>query len=154
MNHTNVIIEPPVNGEWAIMNPPGHPKLGFDFLAVNKRKLPYSLKHLLPHLFATIPVTATFAWSKPVFAPLGGVVVACSDGNADRERTGMIITTPYFSASSISSSFLTRSRSSAARSKLSSLAAASISFLNRFTICGIFSTGTYSSNASAATGMV
>lgn len=90
MNHTNIIIEPPVNGEWAIMNPPGHPKLGFDFLAVNKRKLPYSLKHLLPHLFATIPVTATFAWSKPVFAPLYGVVVACSDGDADRERTGMI----------------------------------------------------------------
>lgn len=90
MTQTKIIIEPPVKGEWAIMNPPGHPKLGFDFLAANSRKLPYSLKYLLPHFFATIPVTATYAWSKPVFAPVDGTVVACSDGNPDRERTGMI----------------------------------------------------------------
>ena len=75
MGHTSIVIEPPVRGEWAIMNPPGHPRLGFDFLAVNNRKLPYSLKDLLPHLFATIPVTATYAWAKPVFAPLDGIVV-------------------------------------------------------------------------------
>lgn len=90
MDHANIVIYPPVKGQWAIMNPPGHPGLAFDFLAVNDRKWPYSLVYLLPHLFATIPVTATYAWAKPVFAPLDGTVVACSDGNPDRERTGMI----------------------------------------------------------------
>jgi murein DD-endopeptidase MepM/ murein hydrolase activator NlpD len=69
---------------------PGHPELAFDFLAVNDRKWPYELKRLVPHVFVTIPVTATYAWAQPVFAPLDGTVVAYSDGNPDRERTGMI----------------------------------------------------------------
>lgn len=90
MDHTNIIIESPVKGQWAIMNPPGHHRLAYDFLAVNEKKWPYEMRYLLPHIFATIPVKATFAWSQPVFAPLDGTVVACSDGNPDRERTGMI----------------------------------------------------------------
>lgn len=89
MDHTTIIIDSPVKGQWAIMNPPGHAKLAFDFLAVNDKKLPYSFRYLLPHFFATIPVRQTFAWSQPVFAPLDGTVVACSDGNKDRERMGM-----------------------------------------------------------------
>ena len=90
MDQPSIVIETPVKGQWAIMNPPGHARLAFDFLAVNDRKLPYSIKCLLPHIFAMIPVTATYAWSQPVFAPLDGTVVACSDGSPDRERTGMI----------------------------------------------------------------
>lgn len=90
MDNVNIVIEPPVRGKWAIMNPPGHAELAFDFLAVNDRKLPYRGKDMLLHFLATIPVTATYAWSQPVYAPLDGIVVACSDGNPDRERTGMI----------------------------------------------------------------
>jgi len=86
----NIVIESPVKGQWAIMNPPGHAELAFDFLAVNDRKLPYRGRDMLLHFLGTIPVTATYAWSQPVYAPLDGTVVACSDGNPDRERTGMI----------------------------------------------------------------
>lgn len=89
VNNT-IVIDPPVKGQWAILNPPGHPKLAFDFLAVKDSKWPYELKRLIPHVLATIPVGATYAWGKPVFAPLDGTVVAYSDGNPDRERTGMI----------------------------------------------------------------
>ncbi len=86
----NIVIDPPVKGEWAILNPPGHPELAFDFLAVNDRKLPYRGIDMVLHILATIPVTATYAWAQPAYAPLDGTVVACSDGNPDRERTGMI----------------------------------------------------------------
>lgn len=86
----NLVIDPPIRGQWAIMNPPGHPKLAFDFLAVNDKKLPYRCIDMVLHFLATIPVTATYAWAQPVYAPLDGIVVACSDGNPDRERTGMI----------------------------------------------------------------
>lgn len=72
------------------MNPPGHAKHAFDFLAVNDKKLPYQLKYLLPHFFARIPVTSTYAWSQPVYSPLSGIVVDAIDGIPDRNRTGMI----------------------------------------------------------------
>jgi len=35
-------------------------------------------------------VDATYAWGQPVYAPLDGVVVACSDGAPDRERISMV----------------------------------------------------------------
>lgn len=38
MTQNSITIEAPVKGEWAIFNPPGHPVLAFDFLAVNEQK--------------------------------------------------------------------------------------------------------------------
>ncbi|MCG6873626.1 MAG: M23 family metallopeptidase [Betaproteobacteria bacterium] len=90
MNHAEVVIDPPLKGEWAILNPPGHPKLAFDFLATNGSKLPYRGTTFLRHLLSSISVDATYAWGQPVYAPLDGVVVACSDGAPDRERISMI----------------------------------------------------------------
>lgn len=83
------ILNPPVRGQWAIMNPPGHAKLAFDFLAVDDRKSPYRSVSLLRHIFSTIPVTSTLAWEKPVFAVMGGTVIAASDGIPDRETICM-----------------------------------------------------------------
>ena len=88
-NNQNIVIESPIKGQWAILNPPGHAKTAFDFLATNDRKLPYSLRYFLLHLLASIPVTATYTWTQPVYAPLDGQVVACSNGNPDRERINM-----------------------------------------------------------------
>ena len=90
MNHAEVVIDPPLKGEWAILNPPGHPKLAFDFLATNGSKLPYRGTTFLRHLLSSISVDATYAWGQPVYAPMDGVVVACSDGAPDRERISMI----------------------------------------------------------------
>jgi hypothetical protein len=82
-------INPPVHGQWAILNPPGHAKLAYDFLAVDDQRSPYKGVSLLRHIFSTISVDATLAWSKPVFAVLDGTVVATSDGTPDRERISM-----------------------------------------------------------------
>lgn len=89
MNKETVIINPPVKGEWAIMNPPGHPRLAMDFLTTNGIKLPYQRSTFLRHLLASITVEETYAWRQPVFAPLDGVVAACSDGAPDRERISL-----------------------------------------------------------------
>ena len=90
LNSTDVVVDPPLRGEWAILNPPGHPKLAFDFLATKGKKLPYPGSLLLRHLFGSISVKATYAWGQPVFAPLDGTVMASSDGAPDRERVSMI----------------------------------------------------------------
>lgn len=82
-------FDPPVRGQWAIMNPPGHAKLAFDFLAVDDHRSPYNGVSLLRHIFSTISVDATLAWRKPVFAVMDGTVVAVSDGTPDRERISM-----------------------------------------------------------------
>jgi murein DD-endopeptidase MepM/ murein hydrolase activator NlpD len=84
-----VVLNPPLRGQWAIFNPPGHPKLAFDFLAVDERKSPYEGVRLLTHICSTIPVTATRAWNMPVLAVMEGTVVAASDGAPDREELFM-----------------------------------------------------------------
>lgn len=85
-----VVVNPPVRGEWGIFNPPGHPKLAFDFLAVDGRRNPYRNVSLLRHLFSRITVENTLAWGMPVYAALPGKVVVASDGTPDRPGLSMI----------------------------------------------------------------
>lgn len=82
-------VNSPVHGQWAILNPPGHAKFAFDFLAVDDQRSPYNGVSLLRHIFSTISVDTTLAWSKPVFAVMDGTVVAASDGTPDREQISM-----------------------------------------------------------------
>ncbi len=84
-----VVLNPPVRGQWAILNPPGHARLAFDFLAVDDRKSPYSEVSLFRHIVSTISVDATLAWDKPVFAVMDGTVVAANDGVKDRKLISM-----------------------------------------------------------------
>jgi murein DD-endopeptidase MepM/ murein hydrolase activator NlpD len=72
------------------MNPPGHPRLAFDFLAVDENKNPYKGTSLLRHIFSTITVENTHAWSKPVYAVLPGTVVSAYDGAPDRRPLSMV----------------------------------------------------------------
>jgi len=85
-----IVVNPPVRGEWSIFNPPGHPPLAYDFLAVNDRRDPYKNASLTRHLFSRISVENTLAWGMPVYAVLPGTVVAASDGVADRLDLSMI----------------------------------------------------------------
>lgn len=85
-----IVIEPPIIGQWAIYNPPGHPSLAFDFLAVNESKSLYSKGNFLRHLVSFIPVEDTLTWSRPVFSPVEGVVVASHDIEEDRKKISFI----------------------------------------------------------------
>src|SRR5574337_1420313 len=85
----NVVVQPPVHGQWAIFNPPRHPKFACDFLAVDGAKSLYKDASLIRHIFSRITVENTLAWGMPVYAVLPGTVVAASDGVADRLRLSM-----------------------------------------------------------------
>ena len=90
MQSPEVIIAPPILGEWAIYNPPWHPSLAFDFLAVDKNKSLYSKGNFLKHLISFVPVDDTLTWSCPVFSPVDGVVVASHDTEGDRKKISFI----------------------------------------------------------------
>lgn len=79
-----------MRGQWAIFNPPGHPKLAFDFLAVDERRNPYRNASLLRHLFSRITVENTLAWGMPVYAALPGTVIVASDETPDRPGLSML----------------------------------------------------------------
>lgn len=87
---TTITLTPPLKGEWAVLNPPGHPAVALDFLAVNERKLPYERKRILSHIFGRIPVSRTYAWDQPVYSPCEGTVVAAGNEAPDTEWTGML----------------------------------------------------------------
>jgi murein DD-endopeptidase MepM/ murein hydrolase activator NlpD len=90
MHIQRIVIEPPVTGNWVIYNPPGHPALGFDFLAEDEDKSLYKKGGFLRHLVSFIPVDDTFTWSSPVFSPVDGIVVESHDAEDDRIKISFI----------------------------------------------------------------
>jgi len=84
MYNPEIVIDPPVRGNWVIYNPPGHPVLAFDFLAEDKKKSLYSKGNFLKHLVSFISVDDTYTWSSPIFSPIDGVVVESHDVEKDR----------------------------------------------------------------------
>lgn len=90
MDTTSIVIDPPVKGEWAVFNPPGHPKQAFDLLAVNKDKSPYRQGGLIRHMFSFISVENTFTWTAPVYSPVAGGVVEVVNTENDRLSISMI----------------------------------------------------------------
>ncbi len=84
-----IVLNSPVHGQWAILNPPRHATLAYDFLAVDDSKSPYNGVSLLRHIVTTVSVDVTLAWNRPVVAVADGLVVAASDGAPDRERICM-----------------------------------------------------------------
>lgn len=90
MDDIEILMEPALRGEWAIFNPPSHPKLAYDFLAVNDNKSPYSTGSFIKHLFSSISVEDTYAWTKEILSPVEGEVVRIHDGEADRKKISFI----------------------------------------------------------------
>jgi len=84
-----IVLSPPVRGQWAIFNPPGHAKLAYDFLTVDDQKSPYKAVSMFRHIVSTLSVEATLAWNQPVVAVADGIVIAASDGMPDRENICM-----------------------------------------------------------------
>ena len=83
------ILTPPVRGEWAVMNPPGHPVNAFDLLAVDRLGVPYPAFRLWGHVFGQLDASRTYAWEQPALAPCNGVVSACFDAALDRTKLSL-----------------------------------------------------------------
>ena len=86
-----VVIDPPLRGEWMVLNPPGHPTLADDFIGMQTgRRLPYSVTALPRHLFTSVPVTRAYGWNRPVYAPISGTVIEVSNDEPDARRINLI----------------------------------------------------------------
>lgn len=90
MHTQEIVIDPPVKGNWVIYNPPGHPVVAFDFLAEDGKKSLYCKGSFLKHLVSFISVADTYTWSSPIFAPIDGVVVESHDVEEDRMKISFI----------------------------------------------------------------
>jgi len=85
-----VEIDSPVKGTWAFMNPPGHPPLAKDFLAVGKSGYPYSIWSLFAHIFFRLKVEKTFTWQEPIYSPFSGVAIKIENTCEDRITLNII----------------------------------------------------------------
>ena len=90
MHSQDIVIEPPIRGNWVIYNPPGHPILAFDFLAEDESRSLYVKGNFLRHLVSFIRVEDTFTWASQVFSPVDGVVVASHDVEEDRRKISFL----------------------------------------------------------------
>lgn len=85
-----VVIQSPVKGRWAFMNPPGHHPYAKDFVAVDSKGLPYHPFNLVLHLFFRLKAENTFSWEKEVFSPFNGTVIEASNNLKDRSNLNLI----------------------------------------------------------------
>ncbi|NOQ70102.1 MAG: peptidoglycan DD-metalloendopeptidase family protein [Gammaproteobacteria bacterium] len=90
MHNQEIIIDPPVSGNWVIYNPPGHPAVAFDFLAEDEKKSLYSKGSFLRHLVSFISVGDTYTWTSPIYSPIDGVVVDSHGVEKDRKKISFI----------------------------------------------------------------
>lgn len=85
-----VVIELPLRGEWHALRPPGHPREAFDFVALGATGQRYFSRSWVAYLLRAGPAADWYGWSRPVYAPFEGTVVAASDGWSDRETVNLV----------------------------------------------------------------
>lgn len=84
------VIAPPYQGEWMVLNPPGHPALADDFIGMKAGyRLPYPASAVPRHLLAKLPVSCAYGWRRPVYAPVEGTVLEMSDDAPDGEHVNL-----------------------------------------------------------------
>lgn len=89
------VIDFPLRGEWAVLNPPGHHPLAIDLLARKENLNRYNCyfsKSLWRWLLYKVSVDDFYSWSKPIFAPCDGLVLRTSDGWPDNKTVSLIST--------------------------------------------------------------
>lgn len=84
------VIELPLRGEWHALRPPGHPREAFDFVALSATGRRYFSRSWVAYLLSAGPAADWYGWSRPVYAPVEGIVVAASDGWSDRVTVNLV----------------------------------------------------------------
>jgi hypothetical protein len=85
-----VVLELPIRGEWKSLRSPGHDEFAFDLAATGGSGSDLLRKSRLHHLLGRTTVEDSYSWSRTVYAPASGTIVAASDGWPDRERLHLI----------------------------------------------------------------
>lgn len=84
-----ITIQPPLDGEWKFLRPPGHHPFAFDFVQADANRKKYSPTSKLRLVFSGIPSTQYYCWGRPVYAPVDGIVVRVGDGWEDHKSTNV-----------------------------------------------------------------
>jgi hypothetical protein len=85
----NILIFPPLEGEWKFLRPPGHHPYAFDFVRLDEKRKSTHTSTGLRFIVGSIPASNYFCWGMPVYAPIDGRVVRVGDGWNDHESTNI-----------------------------------------------------------------
>lgn len=80
----------PVRGVWKLVKSPGHQRFAFDLLAVDSDTRRASATSRFQHLLGRAHATDWYGWSKPVYAPIDGIVVRVSKSSPDRRELSLL----------------------------------------------------------------
>lgn len=86
----NRVIDFPLRGEWKAFHIPGHHPNAFDFVGLESGSLGCLRQRRVSNMFVGGHASDWHGWSRTIFAPCDGSVVAAGDGWPDRERVGFL----------------------------------------------------------------
>jgi len=78
----------PLQGQWKFLRPPGHHQFAFDFIQVGKGKM--HKEKAINFIFSSVPSERYLCWGKPVFSPIDGKVLHCSNDWPDHRNNNVI----------------------------------------------------------------
>lgn len=84
-----IAIQPPLDGEWKFLRPPGHHPFAFDFVQTDSSRKKYSTASKLRLVLNSIPSSEYYCWDRPVYAPVDGIVVRVGDSWEDHQSTNV-----------------------------------------------------------------
>jgi hypothetical protein len=87
-----LVIDFPLRGEWVFLRPPGHHPYAFDFVGIQGNRKRRSPKSFVRSVLWSTRATDFFGWSRPIFAPVDGLVVQASDGWPDNKNVNIFNT--------------------------------------------------------------
>lgn len=84
-----IAIQPPLDGEWKFLRPPGHHPFAFDFVQTDSSRKKYSVASKLRLVLGSISSSQYYCWDRPVYAPVDGEVVRVGDRWEDHKSTNV-----------------------------------------------------------------
>jgi len=88
-SNKEIAIQPPLDGEWKFLRPPGHHLFAFDFVQTDSNRKKYSTASKLRLVLGSIASSQYYCWDRPIYAPVDGVVVRVGDRWEDNKTTNI-----------------------------------------------------------------
>ncbi|MEJ2596878.1 MAG: M23 family metallopeptidase [Anaerolineales bacterium] len=79
----------PLRGVWKAIRSPGHHRFAYDFAASGEDQKLFSVS-TAKLLIGKASVDDSYGWSKPVYSPVDGKIVAASDGWPDQQGLNLV----------------------------------------------------------------
>lgn len=84
-----ITINPPLEGEWRFLRPPGHHPFAFDFVQYDTGRTSSHSMAKANSILGKIPSEKYCCWNKPVYSPIEGNVIRIGNHWLDHEYTNI-----------------------------------------------------------------